>query len=245
MGVGNRRLQQHSLLEAPGDDVTCPRSQSLKAEAPRPYARSLLAPKAQLSPSCPRLRRCARSGRKHYAPSRLRCTLGLFFLGERHRGVRETLGHAGAYQVTCLRLQVVRNLTCQGTYAGGPGPGRSPAVPYPSRGLVAYRGALTASERSPEAGSGVGWGEKTAAEPAPSTPAPGGSLQAGAAPGSPQPGPLPGHLCADLGPGRARIQKAIHSGFQTPGPVPGDREGWGEASPPTTPAPPRGGLEHR
>lgn len=152
--------------------MTCPRSQSLKAEAPRPYPRSLLAPKAQLSPSCPRLRRCARSGRKHYAPSRIRCTLGLFFLGERHRGVKETLGHAGAYQVTCLRLQVVRNLTCQGTYAGGPGPGRSPAVPYPSRGLVAYRGALTASERSPEAGSGVGWGGEDCSGTCPEHPCP-------------------------------------------------------------------------
>lgn len=51
--------------------------------------------------------------------------------------------------------------------------------------------------------------------------------------------------CAQAGwPGRAQIREQIHSGFQTPGPVPGDSAGGWEASPPTTPAPPRGSLEH-
>lgn len=44
------------------------------------------------------------------------------------------------------------------------------------------------------------------------------------------------------GPGEPGSGEPIHSGFQTPGRVPGDRAGRWEASPPTTPAPPRGSL---
>lgn len=81
----------------------------------------------------------------------------------------------------------------------------------------------------------------------------------GACPGHPGPGWLsagwrragvaaawtpPGPPVRRLGPGRARIRELIHSGFQTPGLVPGDREGRWEASPPTIPAPPWGSFEH-
>lgn len=111
-----------------------------------------------------------------------------------------------------------------GTSAGGPGPARSPAVPYPSRGLVAYSGAVTASELSREAGSETGSGKSTAAEPAPGTPCP-GPLSAGWRRAEVAVALEPSRAtCAQaVGPGRARIRETIHSGFQTPGPVPGDR----------------------
>lgn len=75
-------------------------------------------------------------------------------------------------------------------------------------------------------------------EPAPGTPAPGGSLQAGSAPGSLQPWAPPGPPVRRLaGLGEPGSGEPIHSGFRTPGPVPGDRAGRWEASPPTTPNP--------
>lgn len=93
---------------------------------------------------------------------------------------------------------------------------------------------------------GWGGGERTAAEPAPGTPAPGRSLQAGSAPGSPQPWAPPGPPVRRLaGLGEPRSGEPIHSGFRTPGLVPGDRAGRWEASPPTTPTPPRGSLGQR
>lgn len=83
--------------------------------------------------------------RKHRAPSLICCALGLFSSDEWRRGVRETWGHSGVHQATCLGLRVAQNWAFQSTSAGRRGPGRSPAVPCSSRGLVAYRGALSAS----------------------------------------------------------------------------------------------------
>lgn len=52
----------------------------------------------------------------------------------------------------------------------------------------------------------------------------------------------PGPPVRRLGPGRARIRELIHSGFQTPGLVPGDREGRWEAPPAHHPSPSLGEL---
>lgn len=100
----------------------------------------------------------------------------------------------------------------------GQSPGALPQSPIQATGWVAYRGTLTASERGREAGTGVGWGWRTAAEPTPGTPAPGLCLQPGAGPGSPQPWAPPGPPVRRLaGPGEPGFGEPIRSGFQTPG----------------------------
>ena len=205
-----------------------------------------LAPKAQLVPSCPRLRRGAHSGRKHRAPCRLRCVLGLFSLGERCRGVRETWGHSKVHQATWLGLRVAPSLAYPRTSASGPGPGSSPAVLYPSYGLGGVPRHADSLGARPGGGDWGGLGVENCS---------------GTYPGHPCPGPLSAAwrragvaaalspsraTCAQAGgPGRARIRRTDPLRVSDSWLVPGDRVGRWEASPPTTPAPPRGSLGHR
>lgn len=133
MGVGSWRLQQRSLLEAPGDNVMRPRSQSGEVEAPSPYPWSpqLAEPGSVLHAhgSGP-----ARSARKHRPPSLRRCALGLFSLCERRHGVRETLGHTGVHQATRLGLRVAPSLACRAPVPEDPGPGALPQLPVHAAG---------------------------------------------------------------------------------------------------------------
>lgn len=142
--------------------------------------------------------------------------------------------------------------------AGGPKSGLPPHLCARARARALSRSPLSKPQISgvpqhadglgarPGGGEAGGVGETTAAEPAPGTPAPRRSLQAGATPGSPQSWAPPGPPVRRLeGPGEPGSGELIHSGFQSPGPVPGDRAGQWEASPLTTPAPPRGSLGQR
>lgn len=133
---------------------------------------------------------------KHRPPSQICCALGLSPLGERCRGIREASGNAGSTSLRAWDCAWPRVWPARAPLRAGRESGLSPAVPYPSRGLAAYRRALMASERSREAG--LGWdGGRGLQWNRPRAPLPRAALRKLALLcGRCSPGPLPSHLCA-------------------------------------------------